>query len=165
MDLNLASILKASLIVAFILPAFSLINLTVPMSAPLVNQGINQTQINQTIGLMNATSKTISTRFLTTVTGMNKSLTGTNGSFSANPTIFQSFAFILEGFGTMMTDIVMLPYLDIISLNYLAAGMQIAMPSYAIGFIKMGIDLLYGYMLITILLLGVSMIQKYNAKT
>lgn len=164
MDLNLSSLIKSALILAFILPAFALVAGTLPAPHyPLSSVGINQTKA--LIQSMNGTSHYIQLNFLKSVSGLNTTLNGKNGSFSANPTIFQSFAFILEGFGTVMHDMIMLPYLDLVSLNFLASGLQYALPTYAINIIKTGIELLYGYMIISMILLGVSMIEKYNVKT
>ncbi|MEM3415680.1 MAG: hypothetical protein QW575_08930 [Thermoproteota archaeon] len=85
-----------------------------------------------------------------------------NGSFSANPTIFQAFAFILSGFGTVMTDIVMIPYLDMLSIQYIVSGLSIILPSQLITVVTVGVNLLVAYLLISMLLLGISAIQKYN---
>ncbi len=164
MDLNLSSLIKSALIIAFILPVFALIAGTLPApTAPFTNA--NQNQTTGLIQSMNGTSHYIQLNFLKTVTGLNTTLNGKNGSFSANPTIFSSFAFILEGFGTVMQDMIMLPYLDLVSLNFIVSGLQYALPDYAISIIKVGVDLLYAYMFLSMILLGVSMIEKYNVKT
>ena len=162
--MNLSSIIKAALILAFILPAFALIAGTLPPSPTILNTQ-NQNTINGLTASMNSTSLYIQTNFLSTVSGLNNTLMSKNGSFAANPTIFQAFAFIIEGFATVMQDIVMLPYLDLVSMNLIVSGMAFALPSYALGFIKVGIALLNGYLIISMGLLGVSMIEKYNAKT
>lgn len=165
MDLNLGSIIKAGLIMAFILPAFSLILITLPTTPPPVLASNNTVS---TVGLaakMNSTSTYIQTEFLATVSGMNTTLNAKNGSFAANPTIFTAFAFILNGFGTAMQSIIMVPYIDLVSMNFLAMGTQYALPPVISGLIRIGIELLYAYMVISLLFLGISMIQKYNAKT
>lgn len=163
-DLNLGSLIKAGLIMAFILPAFSAIMMTLPSTPPPVLATSNPVNGNLTLE-MNSTSLTIQRDFLSTVSGLNTSLNGKNGSFAANPTIYTAFAFILQGFGTFMQSIVMIPYLDLVSMHFLAVGMEYALPPFAAGIINVGVLLLYGYMIISLLMMGVSMIEKYSAKT
>ena len=163
-DINLASIMKAGLVLAFLLPAFALVAGTLPNSAPILNNPTQQPTTNLSIE-MNSTSLYIQSHFLRTVSGLNKTLLSTNGSFNANPTIFQAFAFIVSGFGTIMQDFVMLPYLDFASMNFLIYGMQFAFPPYAISFMKVGMDLLNGYLIFSMGVLGISMIEKYDAKS
>jgi hypothetical protein len=165
MDLNLGSLIKAGLIMAFILPAFSIVLMTLPTTPPPVLASNNTASSAQLAAEMNSTSLYIQTEFLSTVSGMNASLNGNNGSFSANPTIYTAFAFILNGFGTAMQSIIMIPYIDLVSMNFLAMGTQYALPQVVSGFISVGIKLLYAYTVISLLFLGISMIQKYNAKT
>jgi len=164
MDINLSSIIKAALIIAFILPAFSLVASTLPASPAILNTG-NQGTIDNLSSSMNSTSLYIQVHFLRTVSGLNNTLNGKSGSFSANPTIFQAFAFILADFGTVMQDIVMLPYLDQVSMNYMVTGMAFSLPPYALSFIKVGMTLLNAYLIISMGILGISMIEKYNMKT
>lgn len=163
MDLTLASIIKSALIMAFLLPAFAIIAMTVPQSPSFLNTQ-NSTVSAAMIENMNQTSSLISQHFLLTVSGLNSTLGGSNGSFSANPTIFQAFAFIVQGFGTVMQDMVMLPLLDLWSMNFIANGMQFALPAYMLGVVKVGIGLLYAYMLLSLLFIGVSAIQKFDIK-
>lgn len=162
MDLNLASIVKVGLIMAFMLPIFALIASTLP-APPALLMAQNQYVTNNLTTEMNSTSLYIEQHFLLTVSGLNNTLfKGANASFQANPTIFQGFAFLLQGFGTVMGDIVMLPYLDIVSMNMLINGMGFVLPPYALGFIKIGMGLLSGYLIFSLGLLGVSMVEKYN---
>jgi len=163
-DINLASILKAGLVMAFVLPMFALILGTAPNPPPILaqNSSVNTTTLSTQ---MNNTSVYIQGQFLRSVSGLNSSLLGTNGSFYANPTIFQAFAFILQGFGTVMQDIVMIPYLDYVSMNFILTGMSYSMPAFLVGVFKVGIDLLYAYMLLSLLLMGVSAIEKYQMKS
>ncbi|MEM4066534.1 MAG: hypothetical protein QXV17_06720 [Candidatus Micrarchaeaceae archaeon] len=119
--------------------------------------------VNATIQNMNNTATILKTYFLNTVSALNKTLTNpTNGSFSANPTIYQAFAFILSGYGTVMTDIVMIPYLDMLSIQYIISGLSIVLPPQLITVVTVGVNLLVAYLLISMLLLGISAIQKYN---
>jgi hypothetical protein len=163
-DINLGSIIKAGLIMAFILPMFALILGTAPTPPPILMQGsnINATELSTQ---MNNTSLYVQYQFLRSVSGLNSTLLSTNGSFYANPTIFQAFAFILQGFGTVMQDIVMIPYLDYVSMNFILTGMSYSLPAFLVGIFKVGISLLYTYMLLSMLLMGVSAIEKYQMKS
>jgi hypothetical protein len=166
MDINLASIVKTGVIVAFIIPLFSLILVTLPTNPPpVLANNASSPVINNLTAEMNSTSLYIQRSFLATVTGLNSSLNDKNGSFSANPTIFTAFAFIINGFGTTLQTIVMVPYIDYISLHLIETGMSYALPPFIVNIIVLGIDLLYAYMILSVLLLGISMIEKYNAKT
>ncbi|MFP3278427.1 MAG: hypothetical protein RXO43_02600 [Candidatus Micrarchaeota archaeon] len=164
MDINLGSIIKAGLIMAFVLPMFALILGTAPTPPPILMQGsnINATELSTQ---MNNTSLYVQYQFLRSVSGLNSTLLSQNGSFYANPTIFQAFAFILQGFGTVMQDIVMIPYLDYVSMNFILTGMSYSLPAFLVGIFKVGIDLLYTYMLLSMLLMGVSAIEKYQMKS
>ena len=164
MDINLGSIIKAGLIMAFVLPMFALILGTAPTPPPILMQGsnINATDLSTQ---MNNTSLYVQDQFLRSVSGLNSTLLSTNGSFYANPTIFQAFAFILQGFGTVMQDIVMIPYLDYVSMNFILTGMSYSLPAFLVGVFKVGISLLYAYMLLSMLLMGVSAIEKYQMKS
>ena len=164
MDINLGSIIKAGLIMAFVLPMFALILGTAPTPPPILMQGsnINATDLSTQ---MNNTSLYVQGQFLHSVSGLNSTLLSTNGSFYANPTIFQAFAFILQGFGTVMQDIVMIPYLDYVSINFILTGMSYNLPNFLVSVIKVGLDLLYAYMLMSMLLMGVSAIEKYQMKS
>ena len=164
MDINLASIIKAGLVLAFIIPMFALILGTAPTPPPILaqNSSINTTALSTQ---MNNTSLYIQDNFLRSVSGLNSSLLSVNGSFYANPTIFQAFAFILQGFGTVMQDIVMIPYLDYVSINFILTGMSYSFPTFLVGIFKVGISLLYAYMLLSLLIMGVSAIEKYQMKS
>ena len=164
MDINLGSIIKAGLIMAFVLPMFALILGTAPTPPPILMQGsnINATALSTQ---MNNTSLYVQGQFLRSVSGLNSTLLSTNGSFYANPTIFQAFAFILQGFGMVMQDIVMIPYLDYVSINFILTGMSYNLPNFLVSVIKVGLDLLYAYMLMSMLLMGVSAIEKYQMKS
>jgi len=163
-DINLASIIKAGLIMAFILPMFALILGTAPSPPAILaqNSGVNTTTLSTQ---MNNTSLYVQTQFLRSVSGLNRSLLSVNGSFYANPTIFQAFAFILQGFGTVMQDMVMIPYLDYISMRFILTGMSFSLPKFLVDVFTVGIDLLYAYMLLSLLLMGVSAIEKYQMKS
>ena len=165
MDLNLGSIIKSGIILAFMLPAFSILLMTLPSTPPPVLASNNTVAAATLASKMNSTSSYIQKEFLSTVTGMNTSLNGVNGSFSANPTVYTAFAFILNRFGMAMQSIVMIPYIDLVSMNFLATGTQYALPPVVSGIIALGIELLYAYMILSILFLGISMIEKYDAKT
>ncbi len=159
MNINLASILKAGLLMAFIMPAFAAIAITLPYNNPVFGTS-NQTQniTNQ----LNGTSTLITQNFQNTLKTLNITLLSANGSYYANPTIFQSFAFIVSGFGTIIQDLVEIPYLDLLSLNMLTSGLQLVLPPFAVGLVKVGVGLLYAYMLLSMLLVGASAIEKFD---
>ena len=159
MNLNLASILKAGLLMAFIMPAFAMITITMPYNNPVFGQSA---QTQNVTNQLNGTATNITQNFYNTLHGLNTTLLSTNGSYYANPTIFQSFAFIVSGFGTIIQDLVEIPYLDLLSLNMLTSGLQLVLPPYAVGLVKIGVGLLYAYMLISMMLLGFSAIEKYD---
>ena len=159
MNLNLGSILKAGLLMAFIMPAFAMITITLPYNNPVFGQS---TQTQNVTNQLNGTSAQITQTFYSTLHGLNTTLLSTNGSYYANPTIFQSFAFIVSGFGTIIQDLVEIPYIDLLSLNMLTSGLQLILPPFAVGLVKVGVDLLYAYMLLSMMLLGFSAIEKYS---
>ena len=103
MNLNFASILKAGLLMAFIMPAFAMITMTLPYNNPVFGQSA---QVANITNQLNGTSNAISQNFYNTLHGLNTTLLSVNGSYYANPTIFQSFAFIVSGFGTIIQDLV-----------------------------------------------------------
>ena len=59
----------------------------------------------------------------------------------------------------------MVPYIDLASMNFLAKGMEYALPPIAVGVISIGFDMLYAYMVFSLLVLGVSIIEKFDAKS
>ena len=159
MNLNFASILKAGLLMAFIMPAFAMITMTLPYNNPVFGQSA---QVANITNQLNGTSNAISQNFYNTLHGLNTTLLSVNGSYYANPTIFQSFAFIVSGFGTIIQDLVEIPYIDQLSLNMLTSGLQLVLPPFAVGLVKVGVGLLYAYMLLSMMLLGASAIEKYD---
>ncbi len=164
MDISLASIIKTALIIAVILPFFAIWMNSLSTNVPAPLQQNSTISIKNLTLSMNQTSTYIERNFLLTTSGLNTTLDGPGGSFSANVTTVQAFAFILQGFGTLMKDTVQLPLLDLASMNYIVTAMSFALPQFAVGIIKLGMDLLYAYMLISMLMLGVSMIEKYDMK-
>ncbi len=159
MNLNLASILKAGLLMAFIMPAFAMIAMTLPYNNPVFGQSA---QVANITNQLNGTSALITQNFYNTLHGLNTTLLSVNGSYYANPTIFQSFAFIVSGFGTIIQDLVEIPYIDQLSLNMLTSGLQLVLPPFAVGLVKVGVGLLYAYMLISMFMLGFSAIEKFD---
>lgn len=167
MDINLATIIKAALILAFVLPMFTLVSQTLPQS-PSYLGGPNASVTANLTTQMNSTGLIIDRFFNKTVNGLNKTLLGNSTSgLNVNPitSTLNSFAFIVQGFGVVMADIVELPYLDELSMNFLVTGMQFALPPYLVGIAKIGIGLLDAYLIFSLVLLGVNMIEKYNSKT
>lgn len=177
MGLNLDTILKAGLIMSFILPMLALVATTLPQP-PVPPGGINITQefnqtgaliYNQVSGTYLNTSQTLLGNCGAPIppgVSQNTINNGKNcsGSLYSNPTIFQAFAFILQGIGTVITDIIQLPYVDYESLQLMELGMYTVLPGFPLQFMAIGIDALYIYMAISLLLMGVGLIQKYNPK-
>ncbi len=181
MALNLETILRAGLLMAFILPAMALVSSTLP--SPVYS---NQTGVINITKQFNATGALIFNQIGKSYANTSVTLIGSNcgpppvngipgsqslnnnpgknctGSFYSNPTIFQAFAFILSGIGTVLTDIVQLPYVDYESLQLMELGMYSVLPGFPLALVSVGIDGLYIYMALSMLLLGISAIQKYN---
>ena len=61
-------------------------------------------------------------------------------------------------------DMVEIPYLDLLSMKMLTSGLQLVLPNFIVGFIKVGLDLMYSYMLLSVFITGISAIEKYNMK-
>ncbi len=148
------------------LPALAVVSLTLPNPPTYKNE--NLTALFQGTGIslvqnFNATTGTLNHQL---IQGNSTAKNNTNytGSFYANPTIFNAFAFIVSGLGQIMTDIIQIPYLDYVSLNFITVGMQSIFGAATLGALTLGIDLLYSYMVLSILLTGVSMIMKYNVQ-
>jgi hypothetical protein len=154
--LNLDTIIVAGMVMAFVMPALALVSMSLPVN------GANAGQIANVSQQLNNTGIFVSSHLIGTYSKLNQTLLGANGSFSANPTIYQAYAFIVAGLSTIMTDIVQLPYLDYYSLNVIFAGMSTVVPASATAIMKVGIYLLYVYMGVTLLLTAVSAIQKYD---
>lgn len=182
--INLDTIMKAGLLIAFILPAFAIISSTLPppVTAPggvNVSSALNHTgayiydqfshtfiNTSQTL-LGNCGSPlpagiNVSGNTIPISGGTNCSSTG--GSFYSSPTIFQAFAFILNNLGVIITDIVQLPYLDFLALQTMQLGMITVLPGVPLAFMSVGINLLYIYMGFSLLLMGIGSVQKYNPK-
>lgn len=165
MAMSLNSIITAGLIMAFVLPALAIVSLTLP-NPPMYNQTENLTAIFQGTGItlvqnFNSSAGALNNQL---IAGNSHNSTNNTGSFYANPTIFNAFAFIVSGLGQIMVDIVQLPYLDYVSLNFITTGMQSVLGGTALGVLTLGIDLLYSYMVLSILFTGISMIMKYNVQ-
>ena len=158
MGMTFDTILMAGLLLGFILPAMAVVSATLP-PPQTINSSVNVSQMLNTTGIY------IAQHLNATYSNFNNTLIGKNGSFSANPTIFQAFAFIIPNLITVMLDVVQLPYLDYLSLNMITVGLSTVLPGVPLGFVVTGTWLLYIYMGISMLLLGVSMVMKYNARS
>lgn len=176
-EMNLDTILRAGLLMSFILPMLAILGMTLPQ--PTVPPGgINITaQFNQTGSLI---YRQISGTYLNT----SQSLVGNcgapvppgvavntissakncSGGLYSNPTIFQSFAFILNGIGNVVTDIIQLPYVDYESMQLIELGLYTVIPGFPLAIVSIGINALYIYMAISLLLMAIGLIQKYNPK-
>ena len=163
MAMNLNSMILAGLIMAFILPAMAVVSLTLP-NPPRYNSTENLSTVFSWTGIsiyknFNGTNNQLNQQLITGGANNSKSY---SGSFYTNPGVLQAFAFIVNGLGQIMTDIVEFPYLDFVSLQFITGGMATILPGVALGFVTFGIWLLYSYMVLTILIQGISMIMKYN---
>lgn len=156
--MNLDNIILAGLLMAFVLPMIVVVNQTLP--APIINGQPNNNITNQlnSVGIYVNNS----------ITGDVASLQGqlfnqkNQSGFYSSPTVFSAFAFILSGFGTVMTTIIQLPYLDWISMSSLMTGLSTILPGVIVGVLQVGVSLLYLYLAFCLMMLGISMIQKYN---
>lgn len=155
--MNLDTILITGLILSFILPAMALVSSTLP--PPTGNSSINISQQLSSTGLLDFKNLN------GTLNATNQALIGNKSSgLNANPTIFQAFAFTVQGIGTIITDIVELPIVDYNSLNVLLAGLGSVLPGVVMGFVTFGVYLLYLYMSFSLVIMGFSAVMKYNAK-
>lgn len=153
---SLDQILVTGLLMAFIFPGFALISESLPLVGSNAAAYANTSaQLNNTAGLLNA-------RITGTYGALNRTLLGNSTGFNANPTIFNAFAFIISGLGTLMTDIVQLPYVDYLSMQVILTGMAPIIPPIAMNFIFGGLSLMLIYMVTSLLVLGWSSIQKYD---
>lgn len=155
MSVTINSILASAILIAFLLPAYVLVinTLPPPTNNPAAAKALNLTARNITY-LITGTS----------ANPTNKNKTYSVGSFNSNVTVVSAFAFILQGIGATMITIVQLPILDSMSLNALLEGINNIFPGVPMGFLLAGVKLLYIYMFINLLLVGVSLIQKYDAR-
>lgn len=156
--MNFDTIIIAGMVMAFILPALVLVDSTIPA----VNVSGSSTNITQEL---NHTGFIITSNINSSYKSINSTLNGAGGSFKQNPTIFQSFAFIINGLGVLMSDLLQLPYIDYLSMQVIVSGLSAALPGAPAAFINLGIYLIYIFMGIRLLLMGVSMIMKYNVAT
>lgn len=141
---------------AFIFPGLALIS----ESLPLV--GANSQQYANTANQLNQTSLYLNGHITSTYKALNSTLFGNSTGFNANPTIFNAFAFIISGLGTLMTDVVQLPYLDYLSMQVILVGLSPILPPIAMNFIYGGMSLLLMYMVFSLITMGWSSIQKYD---
>ncbi|MGC9132357.1 MAG: hypothetical protein ACP5HJ_01770 [Candidatus Micrarchaeia archaeon] len=163
MDVTLASIIKTAMIITFVLPFFSMLLLSLPTTPPSpLAQGTNESLLKNYSLKMNKTSMEMYTMLNNF---SNKIYIITNSSFSQNPTIFTAFAFIISGLGVFMQSLLQLPQLDLAAINLITSGLSVFFPPYIVGAIRIGLGLLYTYLVLSLIFLGVSMIQKYNIKT
>ena len=164
MAITLDSMVKAGLLLAFIIPIFTYITITLPTPTPLSGSLNTSAQYNIS-RQYNATANYISTQFAGTATAIKGLSLNTTGGFYASPIEYEAFAFIFDGFGQMMQDIVQLPVLDAMTMQLFVLGLQEIMPGILAGVLVVGIGIMQTYLLFSLIMTGLSMVMKYNAKS
>jgi len=158
MAITLDSIVKSALILAFIIPLLTYINVTV--ATP---KATNSTQYNITLEY-NATATQIAQAFEGTTKALSNLGLNQSGGFYASPIEYEAFAFIFDGLGQFIQDLVQLPILDTMALHMMALGLDTVVPGVFSTAIAIGIGIMQFYLLFSLLITGVSMVMKYNAK-
>jgi len=166
MAVTIDSAVKAGLIIAFIVPLFTYLSITMPAPIPLTGTaGTNATMINIT-QQYNATATYIRQHFEGTTTALFNITLPSNkvSGFFASPIEYEAFAFIFDGFGQMVQNIVQLPLLDYDAMHMIMLGMDAVLPSIMSTALVLGIALMESYILFSLLLTGIGMLMKYNPK-
>jgi hypothetical protein len=164
MAITLDSMVKAGLLLAFIIPLFTYITITLPTPTPLTGASNTAAQYNIS-RQYNATATYISTQFAGTTTAIQNLSLGSSGGFYASAIEYEAFAFIFDGFGQMMQDIVQLPILDAMTMHLFLLGLQQIMPGILAGVLVVGIGIMQTYLLFSLIMTGLGMIMKYNPKS
>jgi len=165
-DITLNTMIYAGLLFAFVIPALAAIGTTLAPPVPLGPS--TNVSINYTL-LFNARAAYLSSNFNGTEQALYKQMIGTpqnnyTGSFAAPVAQIQAYAFIISGLGTIMLDLVQLPQLDIASMNFIVTGMATILPGASLGFLLVGVNLLYLYLIFSMLMVGFSLLSKYNIR-
>lgn len=164
MAITLDSIVKSGLILAFIIPLFTYVSITLPAPTPLMgttNSSVNYNITNQ----YNQTATYIRLHFEGTTNALSALSLNQSGGFYASPIEYEAFAFIFDGFGQMMQDIVQVPILDAMTMHLFVLGLNTIMPSFLSDVFVLGIGLMQSYLLFALLMTGISMVMKYNARS
>ena len=135
MAITLDSMVKAGLLLAFIIPLFTYITITLPTPTPLV--GTSNTTYNISAEYNN-TATYISTQFAGTTTAIKHLSLNSTGGFYASPIEYEAYAFIFDGFGQMMQDVVQLPVLDAMTMQLFVLGLEQIMPGMLAGMLVVG---------------------------
>ena len=141
MAITLDSMVKAGLLLAFIIPLFTYITITLPTPTPLSGSLNTSAQYNIT-RQYNATAAYVSSQFAGTATAIKHLSLNASGGFYASPIEYEAYAFIFDGFGQMMQDIVQLPVLDAMTMQLFVLGLQQIMPGILAGVLVVGIGIM-----------------------
>ena len=164
MAITLDSMVKSGLLLAFIIPIFTYITITLPPPVPLAGVQNSSTQFNIT-SEYNSTANYISAHFTGTSNAISSLAFSPTGGFNASAIEYEAFAFIFDGFGQMMQDIVQLPILDAMTMQLFVLGLEQIMPGIMADALVIGIGIMQTYLIFSLILTGLSMIMKYNAKS
>lgn len=167
MAITLDSMVKSGLIIAFIIPIFTYISITMPPPTPIF--GNTSSTINITASYSNSASY-IRNEFLDLSVKSNNSInqlalpSNSSGGFFSSAIQYEAFAFILNGFGQMIQDIIQIPKLDSAALNMFSTGLSAVLPGFLSTAIAGGIGLMQAYLTFSLLMTGLGMLMKYNPK-
>ena len=164
MAITLDSMVKAGLLLAFIIPLFTYITVTLPAPTPL-SGSLNASAQYNISKQYNSTATYIRTQFAGSTSAIKNLSLNANGGFYASPIEYEAFAFIFDGFGQMMQDIVQLPVLDAMTMQLFVLGLEQIMPGLLAGMLVVGIGIMQTYLLFSLIMTGLSMVMKYNAKS
>ena len=162
MAITLDSMVKAGLLLSFIIPLFTYITITLPTPTPLVGTSNNTYNISAEY---NNTATYISTQFAGTTTAIKHLSLNSTGGFYASPIEYEAFAFIFDGFGQMMQDVVQLPILDTMTMHLFVLGLEQIVPGVLAGVLVVGIGIMQTYLLFSLIMTGLGMVMKYNPKS
>ncbi len=164
MAVTLDSIVKSGLILAFIIPIFTYISVTVPTPTPLIGNVSSSTEYNITLQY-NATANYISQHFAGSVNAISTLAFNQSGGFFASPVEYEAFAFVFDGLGQMLQNIVQLPILDAYAMQMFLLGMEAVVPPIVSGALVAGIAIMQAYLLFSLIMVGLGMLMKYNPRT
>jgi len=164
MAVTLDTIVKSGLLVAFIIPIFAYMAITLPAPTPIAT-GVTSSSSYNITAQYNNTATYIRTKFVGSTAAISHLALNTSGGFYASAIEYEAFAFIFDGFGQMMQDIVQIPILDVMAMNMFMLGLDSIFPTVVSGALVAGIALMQAYLMFSMVMLGLSMIMKYNART
>jgi hypothetical protein len=164
MAITLDSMVKAGLLIAFIIPIFTYISITLPPPTPIIGVANTTQQYNITLQY-NATASYIANHFAGTTNTITSLSLNQSGGFFASPIEYEAYAFVFDGLGQMVQNLAELPILDGLTLQLFALGLDSIMPSFLSGALVIGIGIMQTYLLFSLLMTALGMIMKYNPKS